>query len=87
LEGGTRQQRTRVVGNAGQDALPLEQDIARDRGVEAAEAVEQRGLAGAVRADQAGDPSGLGFEIRAVEGQEATEADADVLNSQYRQVP
>ena len=42
-----------AVRRAVEDALPFEQDVAASRRVEAAEAVEQRGLAGAVRADQA----------------------------------
>ena len=35
-----------------EDAAPFEQDVARNGRVKAREAIEQRGLAGAIRADQ-----------------------------------
>ena len=48
--------------------------------------VEQRRLAGAVRADEAGDRPGLGGEVDVVEGEAAAEADADTGDLERRAV-
>ena len=62
----------------------LEQDVAAVGRVEAAEAIEERGLAGAVGADQAGDLAGKDVEGDAVERDDAAEADRDVAHAEQR---
>ena len=54
------------------------------RRVEARQAIEQRGLAGAVRADEAEDLPRLEIEGHAVERHDAAEAHGDVANRQKR---
>ena len=56
----------------------LEQDVARGRRVEAAQAVEQRGLAGAVRPDQAEQMPSGDVERHVVERDDAAETHADI---------
>src|SRR6202043_2872424 len=68
------------VRRARQDALALHQDVAGARLVEPGEAVEQRGLAGAVRADQAEDLALMHVERHAIQRDDAAEHDADVAN-------
>ena len=51
-------------------------------GLKPADDVEHRRLAGAVRADESGDPSAVSLEINAVEGDEATEANNDARGDQ-----
>ena len=58
----------------------LHQDVARARLIEPAEAIEQRGLAGAVRPDQAEDLALLHVERHAIQRDDAAEHDADVAN-------
>ena len=55
LEGAADAELGDGVARLGQDRAALEQDVARVGDVEPREAVEERGLAGAVGADQAGD--------------------------------
>ncbi len=57
-----------------EDGLALEQHIAAVGRVEPAQAIEEGRLAGAVRADQAGDLAGEDIEGHAVEGNDAAEA-------------
>ena len=63
-----------------QDAHAFHQDVAGARLVEPAEAVEERGLAGAVRPDQAEDLALMHVERHAVQRDDAAEHDADVAN-------
>ena len=63
-----------------QDARAFHQDVAGRRLIEPGEAVEQRGLAGAVRADQAEDLALVHVEGHAVQRDDAAEHDADVAN-------
>ena len=72
------------VRRAVDDRAPLEQDVAAIGRVETADAVEQRGLAGAVRADQAEDLSRLDREGDAVKGDDAAEAKGDVAHFEQR---
>ena len=67
-----------------QDALALHQDVAGARLVEPAQAVEERGLAGAVRPDQAEDLALFHVERYAVQRNDAAEHDADVANREQR---
>src|SRR5690606_23421732 len=53
-------------------------------GIEAADHVEQRRLAGAVRADERADRSAADREAQPVERDDAAEADADVLDPEQR---
>ena len=62
-----------AVRRPAQDAAALEQDVAGARRVEPAEAVEQRRLAGAVRADQAEDLALPHVERDVVERDDAAE--------------
>ncbi len=67
-----------------QDALAFHQDVARARLVEPAQAIEERGLAGAVRADQAEDLALMHVERHAIQRNDAAEHDADVANRKQR---
>ena len=64
----------------GKEILLLEQDGAFLRLVEPAQAVEERGLAGAVGADEAADRAALDLERNAVERHDPAEADADLCD-------
>ena len=61
-----------------------QRDAAFGRLVEAGNAVEHGGLAGAVRADQRGDLARAGVERQGVDGDEAAEAHGEVLDAQDR---
>ena len=63
---------------------PLEQDVAAIGGVEPADAVEQRRLAGAVRPDEPEDLAGLDREGDAVERDNAAETQCDVADFEQR---
>src|SRR3954454_15856172 len=66
------------------DRAAFKQNIAAVRRVEAADAVEQRRLAGAVRADQPEDLPRLDREGDTVEGDDAAEAKRDLANFEQR---
>ena len=51
-----------LMGRSSQDRIAVKQDIARGRGVEAAQAVEQGRLARAVRADEPDDQAAVEIE-------------------------
>ena len=70
-----------VAGN-GQQGAALEQDVAGTGLVEPAQAVEQGCLAGAVRADQPDDLSGMNVEADLVQRHDATEAYSDVPHAE-----
>jgi hypothetical protein len=71
---------TRLV----EDRAALEQDVAGIRHVKTRQAVEECGLAGAVGADQAGDPARRHVERHAVEGNDAAETHRHVAHAQLR---
>src|ERR1700722_14554671 len=54
------------------------------RPIEAGDAVEQRGLAGAVRSDQSRDLALARGEVEIVDGEEAAEAHGQVLDREQR---
>src|SRR5262249_57853621 len=62
----------------------LQRDAPLGRLVEPGDAVEDRCLAGAVRADQRGDGTALGGEREIVHGHEAAKAHGQVLDPQDR---
>ena len=62
----------------------VERDVAAIAFVEPRDAVEKRGFAGAVRADQADDAAGRDLEGDAVEGDDAAETHRHVLHAQQR---
>src|SRR5262249_32867318 len=61
-------------------ARPVERTVTAARGQEAREEVEARRLAGAVGADQADDGAGVDGEADAVDGREAAEVHAEILD-------
>jgi hypothetical protein len=67
-----------------EEALAGELDVTRLRPVEAGHAVEERGLAGAVGADQPGDAAAVDVEGDGIERDDATEAPADFADGQQR---
>ena len=67
-----------------EDGAALEQDVAVVGHVEARQAVEERGLARAVGADQAGDLAGRHVEGDAVQRHDAAEADRYGAHAQQR---
>jgi hypothetical protein len=66
------------------DVAPVEDDIAGARRDQSGYAVEQCRLAGAVRADKAGDPSRLDGEGCSPQSLDAIEAAADIVNFEKR---
>src|SRR5258705_5876225 len=71
-----------LVRRLGQKRGALEVDRPGRRRVQAAQAVEQGGLARTVRADQTHDLSGLDVEGDPIEGDDAAEPDRDVANAE-----
>src|SRR6202021_1642839 len=71
LEGAADADRRHAVRREPEDAAPIEDDVTLFRRVEAAKAVEQRGLAGAVRPDQAEQLAGADREGDALERDDA----------------
>ena len=61
------------------DVGAVEHHAAAARRIEAGEQIEQRGLAGAVRADDGEDLGGLDLERYAVDGFDAAEFDREVV--------
>jgi hypothetical protein len=70
-----------------QDAAALHQDVAAGRLVEPRQAVEQRGLAGAVGPDQPEDLALVHVERHAIQRDDAAEHDADVANREQGILP
>src|SRR5205814_9741669 len=60
----------------------VENDLAGGRIVEPAEAIEERRLAGAVRADEADDGAALDVEAELVEGDNAAEVNREIAHAQ-----
>src|SRR5262249_37776099 len=73
LEGAADADLGNAVRGPREDALAFEQDVARHRRVEAAEAIEQRGLAGAGRGDQAEQAAPGNGKRDTVDGPDAAE--------------
>ena len=69
-----------VDGIVAEAAAVAQRDAALGRLVEAGDAVEDRGLAGAVRADEGGDVAAADVEGEIVDGDEAAEAHGQVLD-------
>ena len=67
-----------------QNAAAFHQDVAGGRLIQPAQAVEQRGLAGAIRADQSEDLSLVHVERHAGERDDAAEHDVDVTHREQR---
>src|SRR5664279_353106 len=80
LEGAADADLGDLVRGPGQDALSLQQDVTFAGLIEPGEAIEQRGLAGAVGPDQAENLALMHVEGHAVQGDDAAEHDADVAN-------
>ncbi|MHC2783736.1 hypothetical protein ACVMBZ_002950 [Bradyrhizobium liaoningense] len=70
-----------------QDADAVHQDVAGRRLIQPRKAIEERGLAGAVGADQAEDLALVHVEGHAVERDDAAEHDADVANREQGRCP
>src|SRR4051794_8684974 len=66
------------------DVLAVEQDLAPSGVLQAGDDVEQRRLAGSVRADEPGDAAGLGAQIHVLDGDVAAESDGDGLDVKER---
>src|SRR5690349_8152199 len=64
--------------------MAFEEHCAAVRADDAGDAVEQRGLAGAVGADQAEDLSAVQVERHSVERDDSAEAHGDVAHPQHR---
>jgi len=69
-----------------QDAPAFHQDVACARLIEPAQAIEKRGFAGPVRADQAQNLAMTHLERHAVQGDNAAEYDADIANRKQRRI-
>ena len=72
----------RVTGGVDRDRLAVEAVLAGVGGVDAADALDQRGLAGAVVADERGDLAGVGGEVHITEDLDGAEA---LVHSAYVQ--
>src|SRR5581483_6210756 len=66
------------------DVVAIEDDAARRRRLQTRDDVEQRGLARAVRTDQAGDDSLVDADRHAVQRLQPAEAHGDVLGLEQR---
>ena len=78
LERAPDTQRGDVASRALAQRSSVKTNVAATRSIEFAETIEQRGLAGAVRPDQADDASGRYLEGHSVEGDDAAKAHANV---------
>jgi hypothetical protein len=76
-----------VVGVAAQERAAVEADVAAGRAVDAADRVEQRGLARAVRADQRDELVVAHAERQPVHGRDLAEADADLVDFEHVVTP
>src|SRR6185312_15815263 len=86
LKGAANAERRHAVPRFAQEVAPLEEDAAAFRLVEPAHAVEKRGLARAIGADQAADLSSRDLEGNAIERHYAAEADRQRADGEQRQV-
>ena len=69
----------RAVGPWMLTGLPVEEDLAAVDAVDARHALDQRGLAGAVVADERHDPPGIDLEVDLVQGDHGAEVLASPL--------
>ncbi|KOA51112.1 hypothetical protein BAAM0483_02500 [Bifidobacterium animalis subsp. animalis MCC 0483] len=76
--------RDEFVGTQIHDVLPFERELAGVDVHEAEQRLEQRGLAGAVRADEGRDAMALDLEMLHIHGRNAAEATGDVIGHQNR---
>jgi hypothetical protein len=74
------------VRRLGREADALVLDLAAGRGVDPADQVEDRRLAGAVRADQGEDLAAADVEADVVDGDDAAEAHAEMARREQRLV-
>ena len=84
LEGAADSDHRDLMAAHGQDRLALKDDFSSARLVEPAEAIEQRGLAGTIRADQPGDLPRHNVEANVIERDHAPEAERDTSYRQKR---
>ena len=82
LEGPGQAERGAPGGRHAGHVAPLEDDPARLRAVEAGDAVEQAGLAGAVRPDDGGDAAPPDAQVDAGEGLHAAEGQGEPLDGE-----
>ena len=75
-------ERRDAMGRQPEDRAAVEADVASVGRVEAAQAVEERRLAGAVRADEADDGAALDVEAEPVEGDDAAEVNREIAHAQ-----
>src|SRR5437763_16998630 len=84
LEGAADAQTIQLRGSQSGDDLAVDLHLATGRRELAEDAVEQRGLAAAVRADQPEDLALLHVEADAIDGLDATNALLDAVDSENR---
>ncbi len=84
LEGAADADLGDAMRRARQDAVALHQNVALARLIEPRQAIEQRGLAGAVRPDQTENLPTVHVERDAVERDDSSEHDADVAHGKQR---
>ena len=88
LEGAREAELGEPFGRKARDRPAVEQDLARVRGVEARDEIEERGLAGPVRADDADELVLVNREIDGVHGRQAAEAPGQAADlEQHHTVP
>ena len=84
LEGAADAERRHAMTRLLQELVAVESDAAGFRLIEAAEAIEQRRLAGAVRADEAANLPAPDLEGHFVQRDDAAEADRQLADRQQR---
>ena len=84
LEGAHHAAAGHPVGRDALEALAVERPVALVGPVEAGQQVEERGLAGTVGADQAGDHAALDLDVLDVDGREAAERAHDAVGDHDR---
>ena len=73
-----------AVGRQAGDILAIEDDAAGGRAQHTGQAIEERALAGAIRADDGADLAALDLEVDVVERGQTTKADSQAFRTQYR---
>src|SRR3546814_10654862 len=87
LEGASQALASTLERRQRRDVAPADGDGASAGGLQAADDVEERRLAGAVGADEPGDDAGGCVDLDAVQGGPASEAHADVAHAQGARRP
>ena len=80
LEGASDAQRGDDAGVEANDRLSLELDLAFGGRHQTGDGVKERGLAGAIRADDADDLTFVDMEVQARQGVQATESDLQIAD-------